>query len=132
MPEAILYFDRSTIRSDDIMGLKDAVASLANFVREREPQLLFYGFEIDEPASTMRVVAFHPDSESLALHLSIGGPEFRKVGAFIDLQQIDVFGTPSAALVEQLRKKAEMLGTDAHVVVHELASGFERVSTVRL
>ena len=47
MPEAILYFDRSTIRSDDIMGLKDAVASLANFVREREPQLLFYGVEID-------------------------------------------------------------------------------------
>jgi hypothetical protein len=131
MSEPILYLDRSTIRSDDITGLKKAVASLATFVREREPQLLYYGFEIDERGATMRVVAFHPDSESLALHLGIGGPEFRKVGAFIDLQQIDVFGTPSAAVLEQLRQKAEMLGTDAQVVVHELASGFDRVATVR-
>lgn len=131
MSEPILYVDCSTIRSQDITGLRKAVASLADFVREREPQLLFYGFEIDEATSTMRVVAFHPDSESLALHLGIGGPEFRKVGAFIDLQQIDVFGTPSDGVLRQLRQKAEMLGSDALVVVHELASGFERVSTGR-
>ena len=129
MTEAIVYVDRSVIRSADIAGLREAVANLTEFVREHEPQLLFYGFEIDDSTSTMRVVAVHPDVESLETHLGIGGPEFRKVGAFIDLQQIEIFGRPSAAVLEQLRQKAAMLGTDAHVAVHELATGFERLST---
>jgi len=131
MSEPILYLDRSVIRSPDVVGLREAVANLTEFVRKREPQLLFYGFEIDERMATMRVVAVHPDSESLGMHLDIGGPEFRKVGAFIDLQHVDVFGRPSAAVLEQLHQKAGMLGVTAGVSVHELASGFERLTTLR-
>ena len=65
MSEPILYLDRSVIRSPDVVGLREAVANLTEFVRKREPQLLFYGFEIDERMATMRVVAVHPDSEQL-------------------------------------------------------------------
>ena len=128
MSDAIVYVDRSVIRSPDLAGLRQAVADLTEFVRTHEPRLLFYGFEIDEPSSTMRVVAVHPDLESLETHLGIGGPHFRKVGAFIDLQQIEVFGRPTAAVLEQLQQKAAALGTGARVDVHELASGFERLS----
>ena len=131
MSEPILYLDRSVIRSPDVVGLRDAVANLTEFVREREPRLLFYGFEIDEPSATMRVVAVHLDSESLGRHLEIGGAEFRNVGAFIDLEHIEVFGRPSPAVLEQLRHKAAMLGSAAGVSVHELASGFERLTTLR-
>jgi hypothetical protein len=129
MAGPIVYLDRSRIRSGDIAGLRQAVADLTEFVREREPQLLLYGFEIDEPASTLCVFAIHPDSESLELHLGIGGPEFRKVGAFIDLQQIEVIGTPSPPVLEQLRQKAALLGSDAQLVVRELTFGFERLSS---
>ncbi|HEX5014917.1 MAG TPA: hypothetical protein VFV72_12255 [Candidatus Limnocylindrales bacterium] len=129
MPEPLLYLDRSLIHSSDVAGLRGAVANLVAFVREREPQLLFYGFEIDEPSATMRVVAIHPDSESLGTHLAIGGPEFRKVGAFIELQEIDVFGRPSAAVRDQLEQKAAMLGAGARVNVHELATGFARLTS---
>ena len=127
---AIVYVDRSVIRSPDIAGLRQALAGLTEFVREREPQLLLYGFEIDEQTATMRVIAVHPDSASLALHLSIGGPEFRKVGAYIELQEILVFGTPSDTVRQQLLDKAAMLGTDARVHVGELASGFDRISAI--
>ena len=131
MSEPILYIDRSAIRSPDVVGLREAVAGLTEFVRRREPRLLLYGFEIDEASATMEVVAVHPDSASLETHLTIGGPEFRKVGAFIDLQQIEVYGRPSADVLDQLRQKAAMLGTDAGVSVHELAFGFERLSNLR-
>ena len=130
MSEPILYLDRSVIRSPDLARLRESVADLTEFVREREPQLLFYGFEIDEQTATMRVVAVHPDSESLGVHLDVGGSEFRKVGAFIDLQQIDIYGRPSAAVLGQLHEKAAMLGSAARVSVHELASGFERLTTL--
>ena len=127
---AIVYIDRSVIRSPDIAGLREAVRGLTEFVREREPQLLFYGFEIDEPTATMRVIAVHPDAASLELHLAIGGPEFRKVGAFIDLQEISVFGTQTDSLREQLLEKAAALGTAARVHCGELAAGFERLATL--
>ena len=131
MSEPIVYIDHSVIRSPDVAALRNAVADLTQFVREREPQLVFYGFEIDEHTATMRVVAVHPDSESLETHLGIGGPEFRKVGAFIDLQRIELFGKPSSAVLEQVQQKAAMLGTEARVIVHTFASAFERLSTVR-
>jgi hypothetical protein len=131
MSEPIVYIDRSVIRSPDVAALRQAVADLTQFVRDREPQLVFYGFEIDEEEATMRVVAVHPDSESLETHLGVGGPEFRKVGAFIDLQQIDLFGRPSSAVLEQVRQKAAMLGTDARVLVHTFESAFERLSSLR-
>jgi hypothetical protein len=130
MTRPIVYLDRSRIQSTDIAGLREAVANLTEFVREHEPQLLLYGFEIDETASTLCVFAIHPDSESLELHLGIGGPEFRKVGAFIDLQQIEVIGNPSADVLGQLRQKAAILGTDARVVVREPTFGFERLSAI--
>lgn len=131
MSEPIVYIDRSVIRSPDVVALRNAVADLTQFVRDREPQLVFYGFEIDEGAATMRVVAVHPDSESLETHLGVGGAEFRKVGAFIDLQQIDLFGRPSSAVLEQVRQKAAMLGTDALVIVHPFEAAFERLSLLR-
>jgi hypothetical protein len=130
MPGPIVYHDRSVIRSPDVAGLRQALSDLTEFVREREPQLLFYGFSIDEASSAMHVLAVHPDSDSLELHLGIGGPEFRKAGAFIELQRIEVFGEITDAVREALREKAAMLGKNAGVSVLGLASGFERISAL--
>lgn len=130
MPGPIVYIDRSTIRSPDVEGLRAAIGNLVGYVRDREPQLLHYGFAIDQADRTMHVVAVHPDAASLELHLGIGGPQFAKVGAYIDLERIDVFGVPGSAVLEQLRQKAERLGTNATVSVHELAAGFDRLSSL--
>jgi hypothetical protein len=125
MAMPIIYVDRSEI-TGDVTQLKEAISTLVAFVREREPRLVTYGFYIDEAGSAMSVVAVHPDSESLGLHLAIGGPEFRKVGQFIDLQLIEVFGEPSEAILVQLQQKARMLGKAARVSVHSLEAGFAR------
>jgi hypothetical protein len=125
MTGPILYIDRSDVRPGTVAELRSAVSQLVAFVEAREPQLLAYGFAIDEEALAMTVVAAHPDSASLERHLTIGGPEFQRVGAFITLRAIDVYGHPSEAAVEQLREKARALG-DATLVVHTLAAGFAR------
>jgi hypothetical protein len=128
MVASIVYLDRSAFRSADVDALRSAVHRLVEFVRQREPQLVYYGFEIDAPARAMTVVAVHPDSASLELHLGIGGPEFAKVGAFIELRSIDVYGVPSDAALAQLREKGKLLGRDVTVTVHDLASGFTRLA----
>lgn len=126
MAEAIVYIDHSEIRPGKLEEIKRGIAELVEFVRAREPQLVLYAFYIDEEAPSMTVVAVHPDSASMELHMQIGGPEFRKLADFIDLRLIEVYGQPSPTVLNQLHEKAQMLGENARVVVHELQSGFAR------
>ena len=125
MSQPIVYLDRSDIRPGRASDLRAAVAQLVAFVEEREPQLLTYGFHIDEGSSTMILAAVHPDAASLEFHLRIGGPEFRKVGEFIVLRAIEVYGEPGDEALRLLHEKARMLG-GASVTVTPQTVGFAR------
>ena len=128
MTQPIVYVDRSDVRPGVVPALRDAVMRLVAFVEEREPQLAAYAFHIDEPELRMWVVAVHPDEASLKLHLEIGGPEFRKVGEFIVLRAMDVYGEIGEDVLTLLREKARVLGGagGATVAVHPPAAGFAR------
>lgn len=78
MSGPIVYIDRSEIREGRLEELREAIDELVEFVDTREPQLISYGFYLDEEAGRMTVVAIHPDSASLELHMEVGGPQFRK------------------------------------------------------
>jgi quinol monooxygenase YgiN len=123
----LVYIDHSDIKPGKVAELTRAVSALVEFVEQREPQLLSYGFHIDPGSSTMTVVAVHPDRASLQIHLDVGGPEFRKVGEFIELRLIEVYGDPGSSLRELLQQKARMLGRAAQVVVRERTTGFARL-----
>jgi hypothetical protein len=128
MTDAIVYIDQSEIREGKLVELEAGIGKLVDFIEAREPQLISYGFYIDEQAARMTVVAVHPDAASLELHLEIGGPEFRKLANLIELRRIEVYGRPTDTVMRQLRQKAEMLGEDAEVFVRELRAGFTRPS----
>ena len=128
MAGSIVYIDRSRVRPGSLGELKAGITGLVAFVEEREPRLLHYAFHVDEEALRMTVVAVHPDSASLELHMEIGREEFGKLAPFIELETIEVFGVPGEAALEQLRAKAVALGADVSLVVHELEAGFSRLS----
>jgi hypothetical protein len=126
MSEPIVYIDRSEILDGKLEELKEAIGGLVEFVDVHEPQLISYGFFINEGAGRLTVVAVHPDSASLEFHMEIAGPEFRKMTEFIDLKTIEVYGRPSDKALNQLRQKAEVLGEGGSVVVQESQAGFAR------
>jgi hypothetical protein len=132
MTETIVYIDRSDIRPGKVEELELGVSRLVEFIRAREPQLLFYGFSIDRAASSMTVVAVHPDSASIELHLRIGGPEFRKLADCIDLRSIELYGRPSETVLQLLDEKARALGEGGSVVVHDLHAAFGRTGVDRV
>ncbi|MDP9184852.1 MAG: hypothetical protein M3O29_04170 [Actinomycetota bacterium] len=128
--EPIVYIDHSDIRRDSLQELKAGVRRLVNLIDTREPQLITYGFYIDEDAATMTVVAVHPDSASPQLHLEIGSGEFRKLAHLITLTAIECYGRPSETALEQLRRKAASLGDGGTVISIGRFAGFTRpVST---
>jgi hypothetical protein len=125
MTQRIVYVDTSAIREGKLTELEAAMTHLAAFVDDNVPQLISYGFFLDENRTQMTVVAVHPDSASLEFHLDVGSAEFRKFGDLIDLLRIEVYGAVSDAVLERLHRKAEMLGS-ATVAVHALYAGFAR------
>ena len=127
--EPIVYIDRSEIRPGAIDELRAGVRRLVDFIDAREPQLLLYGFYIDDDARTMTVVAIHPDPASLERHLDTGGEEFRKLGHLLRLTEIRCYGRPSERALEQLREKAAALGEGAAVVSVDVAAGFARLAS---
>ena len=127
MSEPILYIDSSTIRPGALEQVKSAIQELVAFVEANEPQLISYHFYFDEEGTRMTVVAVHPDSASMELHMRIGGPVFRKFADWIDLKTIEVYGEPSEAVLKQLSQKAHMLGSGT-VLVHRRYDGFARAA----
>ncbi len=125
MSQPIVYIDTSSIREGKLGELERAMKRLAEFVEENVPQLISYGFFLDEDRTRMTVVAVHPDSASLEFHMDVGGTEFRKFADLIDLETIAVYGRVSGAVLERLHQKARMLGRGT-VEVHEFYAGFAR------
>jgi hypothetical protein len=128
MPRSILYIDRSRIRPGKADELRRGVRELVAFVEEREPRLLFYGFDVDEPAGRMTTLAIHPDAASLEHHMDVGAEAFRALGEYLDLESIDVFGEVTDRVREQLDAKARDLGERGTVRVSAMHAGFDRLT----
>lgn len=127
MSEPIVYIDRSRIRPGKLAEVKRKVMELVGFIDERERQLLFYGFYIDDETSRMTVIAVHPDAASVETHMDVGGEAFRDFADLIDMEGIEVYGEPSERMLELLKSKARDLGEQGSVSVGTLHAGFTRL-----
>ena len=128
MSNHIVYIDRSKIRPGKLEELKKAIPELVDFIKASEPQLISYGFYVDERASRMTVVAVHPDAASVELHMKVGGAAFRAFAEFIEMEAIEVYGELTDGALEELQLKADALGDSGRVVVERLHSGFSRTN----
>jgi hypothetical protein len=66
MSQPIFYIDTSSIREGKLGELQVAMKDLAAFVEASMPQLISYGFFLNEARTQMTVVAVHPNSAVLA------------------------------------------------------------------
>ena len=127
MPAPIVYIDRSRIRPGKLAELRRSIDVLVRFIEEQEPQLIHYGFYVDEASSRMTVIAVHPDTASVELHMDVGGPAFRGFADLIEMEAIEVYGPTTERLRQQLDEKAAMLGEHGRVTVGDLYAGFARL-----
>ena len=125
MSEPIIYIDRSEVRDGKLDELKRAMRELAALVEANEPRLGAYRVYFTKDGTRMTVIHTHADSASLELHMKVAGPAFPRFVDLVRLLTIDVYGGPSAVLMQAIRDKAALLGS-ATVTLHELGAGFAR------
>ena len=129
MSKPIIYIDQSEVQDGKFGELQTAMNELVEFVETNEPQLIAYNVYFSKDRTRMTVLHVHSDSASLEFHMRVAGRMFPKFAEFIRLVAIDIYGKPSDDLVEQLKEKAEMLGSGA-VQVHDLHAGLARFPNV--
>lgn len=127
MANPIVYVDRSRIRDGMAEQVRQQIERLVDFIDSREPQLIEYEFYFDDSESEMTVIAIHPDSRSLETHMELGREAFREFADLIDMQTIQVYGEPGEQVRRLLEQKAEMLGEDGRVEIHDRKGGFSRI-----
>jgi hypothetical protein len=125
MADSIIVIDTSAIHAGRLGDVQAAIRAMVEFVATNEPHVIAYCVSLNGDGTRMTVVQVHPDSASMEFHLTAAAPVFQPFKGLIELLAVDVYGTPSDALMAQLRQKAHMLG-NATVVVHESYAGFVR------
>lgn len=128
MSDPIVLVDTSEVLEGKLGELKTAMKGLVDFVETHEDRPLAYGVYFTDDGTRMTVVQVHPDPESMEFHMKVAAGEFSKVAPFVRIRAMDVYGEPSADLLEQMRGKAQMLG-GITVGVHALHAGFSRFGT---
>jgi hypothetical protein len=123
--DQIVFLDTSEIQEGKLEELRRAVAELAKFVEANEPDPISYQVFFSDDGRRMTVLQIHSDSASMERHMEVAGPVFAKFADLLVLRTIDIYGSPSEKVVEQLRRKARLLGT-ATVAVHDRQAGFAR------
>lgn len=121
----VVYVDHSEVDLGRIDELRKRIRRVVSFIEAEEPQLIAYGFHIDEVRGRMTVTAVHPDSASLEVHLEVGREAFRTLSDMITLTGIEVYGTISERAQTMLEQKVQMLGA-GNVVVSDRFAGFAR------
>jgi hypothetical protein len=106
----ILYVDRSTIRPGQAVALESAAQALAQTVRAGPSRAFWYAIHFSEDRSTMTVTHLHPDSDSLEDLMDLIAPKLAPFRDLLELQAIDVYGEPAAAVVDKLMQKTRLLG----------------------
>jgi len=125
MAEPLIYIDVADVRDGLLPDVKEAIAELAEFVEENEPQLLSYNAYFSDDGTHMSVVHVHADTASLDLHLEIAGPRFARFADLVTLRSIHIYGRPSDNALRQLRGKLQLLGAGA-LIVYPPHAGFIR------
>jgi hypothetical protein len=125
MSDPLVVVDASEIRAGKLEELRRAVVELAEFVETNEADPISYQVFFGDDGRKMTVLQIHPDPASMERHMEVAGPVFAKFADLVVLRSVDIYGSPSEKVVEQLRRKAELLGT-ATVAVHDRQAGFAR------
>jgi hypothetical protein len=124
---SLIYVGTHAITQGKLEIAKEASRALGVFLETNHPRMLHFGIYIDDNAHEMTVIQIHPDEDSLVLHLQLARERIAKAYDFLDATtRIDIYGTPSDALINQIRQ----MGMGAPIRFNVATAGFSRLASV--
>jgi hypothetical protein len=129
MSGPFIFIATNRLKPDAYEAERRRVPGLVEFIDVGEPRLLAFNEYANAERTEVTVVQFHQDAASMEFHMGL--VRERAAEAYAETldstTQIQVFGTPSDAVVEVLRAQA---GAGVPLTVHaEHLGGFTRIES---
>jgi hypothetical protein len=128
MSQPFVFIATNRLKPGALELEKARVPGLVDFIRVNEPQLIAFNEYAKEDGTEVAVVQVHPDADSMAFHMRVVAE--RAAAAYAETvdatTSIQVFGTPSKAILELLQQQAGA-GVPLSIKPHHLG-GFTRTA----
>jgi hypothetical protein len=127
MSGPFIFIATNRLREGKLAAERERAGELSSFVAANEPQLLAFNEYANDEGTEVGVVQIHPDAVSMELHMKVVAERAARAYAetLESTTSIQVFGEPSAAVLEMLRRQAGA-GVPMAVKRHHIG-GFSRM-----
>jgi hypothetical protein len=117
MSGPFIFIATNRLRENQLDAERERVPELSAFIEASEPRVIAFNEYASEDGTQVAVVQVHPDAESMELHMDVVAERAaRAYAATLEATtSIQVFGTPSDAVLEMLRRQA---GAGVPLTVH--------------
>jgi hypothetical protein len=126
MTGQFIFIATNQLKQGKLDSEQKRVPDLVDFIRANEPRLIAFNEYANEEGTEVAVVQVHPDAESMVFHMELIAE--RAASAYAETIEattnIQVFGTPSGAVTDMLRRQAGA-GVPLSIKPHHLG-GFTR------
>jgi hypothetical protein len=128
MPGPFIFIARNKLKEGKLEAEKERVPGLSDFIEANEPRLIAFNEYAGDDGGEVAVVQVHPDAESMEFHMEVVAEQAARAYAetLEATASIQVYGTPSQAVLEMLRRQAGA-GVPLSVHRHHLG-GFTRAA----
>jgi hypothetical protein len=128
MPGPLTFIATNSLKPGAFEAERRRVPGLADFLEAGEPRLIAFNEYASEDRTEVSVVQVHPDAESMEFHMGV--VRDRATRAYEETldrtTRIQVFGTPSASMLETLR---DQVGTGVDLSINSMhLGGFTRTT----
>ena len=127
MSGPFIFIATNRLRQGKLASERERAGELSAFIAGNEPQLWAFNEYANDDGSEVGVVQIHPDAASMELHMEVVAERAARAYAetLESTTSIQVFGEPSAAVLQMLRRQAGA-GVPMTVKRHHIA-GFSRM-----
>lgn len=108
MSGPFIFIATNSLKVGKLEAERDRAAELGSFIEAHEPRLLAFNEYANEEGTEVGVVQVHPDAASMEFHMEVVAE--RAARAYAETLEattrIQVYGEPSEAVLEILRRQA--------------------------
>ena len=126
MSGPFIFIATNRLKPGKLNSEQKRLPDLIDFIQANEPRLIAFNEYANEEGTEVAVVQVHPDADSMVFHMELIAE--RAASAYADTidatTNIQVFGTPSGAVTDMLRRQAGA-GVPLSIKPHHLG-GFTR------
>lgn len=129
MSDPFIFVNTYAIKEGMTDKYRQSCEAVSDMVRSEQPQILYFGFFVNEEGTEATTIQVHPDPDSMLRHMRLAEKHIEKSAEVLDFtkMEISIYGTPNEAVLEKMR---QLSGTGVPIKIKTPTSAVNRLQTV--